>query len=100
LVHCLVDLGLECGGALVFVSNSGQRDLQDDQEGLVHIKHQVFQIRVYRRLSVNSRLLKSYQVVKLDDTDSHRLKLLSPEDRLPQDWVFDHLIRDYCHKVN
>ena len=63
------------------------------------VVHQVLQVGVHTRLSINRCLLIGQQVIKLDDSDRNSLELLCFEHDLLEDWVLDHLVCNYGSKM-
>ena len=54
---------------LTLIDNASKSDGNDDQELLVNVVHQVFEVGVDTGLSVDCGLLISHEMVELDDTD-------------------------------
>jgi hypothetical protein len=51
------------------IEDSGECDLANNEEVLVHLVHQVFEVGVDRCLRINGGLLVGKQVVKLDNAN-------------------------------
>lgn len=73
--------------------------MYDDNEVLVDVVHQVFEVGIHRGLGVNSRLLVRQHVVKLDDAYRNHLVLLSADQCVSKYRIFHYFLDDHSNEV-
>ena len=98
-VNLLPQFGLPGVNPGCFLQNTGEGDLHNQQEVLMDVEHQVLEVSVHRCLRVNRGLLISQQMVELTNSYRDDLLLLSTDNRLLKNWVFQDLVSNYRDEV-
>jgi len=81
------------------VEYSGKCDLANNEEVLVHLVHQVFQVGVDRCLRINSGLLVGKQVIELDNANRDDFLFLRSTNSFFQNRVLDYLVCQHSYEM-